>query len=339
MTDQAIKQYIAVLGAGSWGTALAIHLARAGHQVRLWGNEAEHMQRLQQERCNQQFLPGVEFPPLLTPVVDLEQALLSPSWVLLAIPSHAIRSFLQANCALFPPTTRLAWASKGLETGSGKLIHQVVAEELPQCKQTAVMSGPTFAGEVARNLPTAITVATDCDDFAKQISDDLHSGRFRVYLSTDFIGVELGGALKNVLAIAAGAADGLGFGANTRAALITRGLAELMRLGEAMGGRRETFMGLAGMGDLILTCTDNQSRNRRMGLLLAEGKSQEQVHKEIGQAIEGVKTAKEAVRLATEHGVDLPIMTQVYRVLYENLPIEEAVAYLLGRKSSREDGR
>ena len=333
---QATAPYIAVLGAGSWGTALAIHLARAGHQVKLWGNEPEHIQRLQDERCNQQFLPDVSLPDLLQPVASLSQTLAEPSWVLLAIPSHAIRAFLHDNVALFPENMRLAWASKGLEQGSGKLIHQVVEEELPDCSAIAVMSGPTFAGEVARNLPTAITVATQSEEFARQISDDLHSGRFRVYLSTDFIGVELGGALKNVLAIAAGAADGLGFGANTRAALITRGLAELMRLGEAMGGRRETFMGLAGMGDLILTCTDNQSRNRRMGLLLAEGKSQEQVHTEIGQAIEGVKTAREAVALAQRYQVDLPIMTQVYRVLYENLPIEEAVAYLLSRKSSRE---
>ncbi len=194
------------------------------------------------------------------------------------------------------------------------------------------MSGPTFAGEVARNLPTSITVATESKSFARQLTDDLHSGRFRVYLSDDITGVELGGALKNVLAIAAGAADGLGFGANTRAALITRGLAEMMRLGEAIGGKRETFMGLAGMGDLILTCTDNQSRNRRTGLLLAQGKTLEQVHKEIGQAIEGIKTAKEVVSLAHQYGVEVPICEQVYSVLYENRPIDEAVRALLSRK-------
>lgn len=329
-------QAITVLGAGSWGTALAIHLARAGHDVVLWGNDAEHMERLEKQRSNQQYLPGVDFPSRLTPVTSLERALTAPSWILLAIPSHAIRPFLAHNAALFSDEAGLAWASKGLEQGSGKLIHQVVAEELPQINRTAVMSGPTFAAEVARNLPTAITVATTSDAFALQISDDLHSGRFRVYLSNDLVGVELGGSLKNVLAIAAGAADGLGFGANTRAALITRGLAEMMRLGEAMGGHRETFMGLAGMGDLILTCTDNQSRNRRMGLLLAEGKSQEEVEAEIGQAIEGVKTAREAVNLAQQYNVELPIMTQVYRVLYEHLPIDEAVKYLLSRKTSRE---
>lgn len=332
------KLPIVVLGAGSWGTALAIHLAGSGHDVLLWGNEPDHIRLLSEQRCNQQFLPEVPFPDRLQLTDSIEQALASPAWVLVAIPSHAYRSFLQKNAHLFKPEIGVAWASKGLEHGSGKLIHQVVAEELPQCKKTAVMSGPTFAGEVARNLPTSITVASESEDFSRQISDDLHSGRFRVYLSDDLIGVELGGAIKNVLAIAAGAADGLGFGANTRAALITRGLAEMMRLGEAMGGRRETFMGLAGMGDLILTCTDNQSRNRRTGLLLAQGKSLEQVHEEIGQAIEGIKTAKEAVNLARQHDVEMPISEQVYRVLYEGCPINEAVHALLSRRSTQETG-
>jgi glycerol-3-phosphate dehydrogenase (NAD(P)+) len=330
------KSPIVVLGAGSWGTALAIHLADSGHDVLLWGNEPEHIQLLAEQRCNQQFLPDVHFPDRLQLTDSIEQALASPAWVLIAIPSHAYRAFLQNNAHLFKKKVGIAWASKGLEHGSGKLLHQVIAEELPQCEKTAVMSGPTFAGEVARNLPTSITVASESEDFSRQISDDLHSGRFRVYLSDDLIGVELGGAIKNVLAIAAGAADGLGFGANTRAALITRGLAEMMRLGEAMGGRRETFMGLAGMGDLILTCTDNQSRNRRTGLLLAQGKTLEQVHEEIGQAIEGIKTAKEAVDLARQYNVEMPITEQVYRVLYENCPIEEAVHALLSRKSTQE---
>lgn len=327
---------ITVLGAGSWGTALAIHLANSGHNVLLWGNEPEHMQLLSEQRCNQQFLPDVSFPDSLQLTDSLEQALASPAWVLIAIPSHVYRQFLHKNAHLFTENMGVAWASKGLEQGTGKLIHQVIAEELPHCKKTAVMSGPTFAGEVARSLPTAITVASESESFSKQLSDDLHSGRFRVYLSRDLIGVELGGSLKNVLAIAAGAADGLGFGANTRAALITRGLAEMMRLGKAMGAHSETFMGLAGMGDLILTCTDNQSRNRRTGLLLAQGKTLEQVHKEIGQAIEGLKTAKEAVKLAKQYDVEMPIIEQVYRVLYENCPINEAVHALLSRKSSQE---
>jgi glycerol-3-phosphate dehydrogenase (NAD(P)+) len=329
-------QPIAVLGAGSWGTALAIHLASSGHDVLLWGNEPDHIQQLSEQRCNQQFLPDIRFPDALQLTPDLELALSSPAWILIAIPSHAYRLFLRKNAHLFAEEVGIAWASKGLEAGSSKLIHQVVAEELPHNKKVAVMSGPTFAGEVARNLPTAITVASESESFSQQLSDDLHSGRFRVYLSSDLIGVELGGALKNVLAIAAGAADGLGFGANTRAALITRGLAEMMRLGEAMGGQRATFMGLAGMGDLILTCTDDQSRNRRTGMLLAQGKTLDEVHKEIGQAIEGLKTAKEVVNLARKYDVEVPICEQVYRVLYEGRPIDEAVHVLLSRKSSQE---
>ncbi|PCI08292.1 MAG: glycerol-3-phosphate dehydrogenase [Gammaproteobacteria bacterium] len=336
MATSKQKQAIAVLGAGSWGTALAIHLARVGHRVLLWGNNAEHVALLAEQRCNQQYLPDAPFPELLQLSANLEQVLASPAWVLIAIPSHAYRPFLKANAHLFFEDTGIAWASKGLEQTSGKLIHQVVAEELPQCKKMAVLSGPTFAKEVAANLPTAITVASDSASFCEELCGYLHSGRFRAYQSSDMVGVELGGAIKNVLAIAAGAADGLGFGANTRAALITRGLAEMMRLGEVMGGHKETFMGLAGMGDLILTCTDDQSRNRRTGLLLAQGKTLEQVRNEIGQAIEGIKTAQVVVSLARQYGVDVPISEQVYRVLYEGLPIDQAVNTLLSRKSSQE---
>lgn len=330
------KHPIAILGAGSWGTALAIHLARAGHNVLLWGNEPEHIQLLAEQRCNQQFLPGFTFPDSLQLSADLAQVLASPAWVLIAIPSHAYRSFLQKNTQLFNANMGIAWASKGLEQGSGKLIHQVIAEELPQCQKLAVMSGPTFAREVAENLPTAITVASASDAFSEELSEYLHSGCFRAYRSADMVGVELGGAMKNVLAIAAGAADGLGFGANTRAALITRGLAEMMRLGKTLGAQQETFMGLAGMGDLILTCTDDQSRNRRTGLLLSQGKTMEQVHEAIGQAIEGIKTAREVVALAARHHVEVPICQQVYRVIYEGCPIDEAVQSLLNRKSSQE---
>jgi glycerol-3-phosphate dehydrogenase (NAD(P)+) len=327
---------VTVLGAGSWGTALAIHLARAGLQIKLWGNEADHMDRLQQERCNQQFLPGVEFPETLEVHKDLEQALQSTCCILLAIPSYAFRSFLSSASNLIDANTPVVWASKGLEEGTGKLLHEVVNEELPQCSQTAVISGPTFAGEVANNMPTAITVASESESLSKEISRYLHHGNFRVYTSKDVIGVELGGALKNVLAIASGIADGMGFGANARAALITRGLAELMRLGTTMGGHRETFMGLAGMGDLVLTCTDNQSRNRRMGLKLAEGLSKEDIREEIGQEIEGVRTAREAMRLSEMHHVELPIIEQVYKVLYEGLSPEEAVQSLLERKPTSE---
>lgn len=327
---------ITVLGAGSWGTALAIHLARAGLEVCLWGNEPDHIARLQQQRANQQFLPDIAFPENLKVDAALESAIQASDLILLAIPSHAFRSFLSSASDLFDASTRVTWASKGLEEGSGKLLHQVIAEELPQCERTAVISGPTFAREVAENLPTAITVASVSESLANEVRDCLHNGYFRAYTSNDVIGVELGGALKNVLAIAAGIADGLGFGANTRAALITRGLAEIMRLGEAMGGQRETFMGLTGMGDLVLTCTDDQSRNRRMGLLLAQGLAQAEIHKKIGQEIEGVRTAKEAMRLSKQHHVELPIIEQVYRVLFEELSPQQAVKSLLARKSTSE---
>ena len=327
---------VTVLGAGSWGTALAIHMAGAGLDVTLWGNEPDHMERLQLQRCNQQFLPDIAFPDTLKIQADLEQALKSASWILLAIPSYAFRSFLAKASAYIGKDMAVTWASKGLEEGTGKLLHQVVKEELPQCSKFAVISGPTFAREVALGMPTAITVASDSEALANEISHCLHHGSFRAYTSNDVIGVELGGALKNALAIASGIADGLGFGANARAALITRGLAELMRLGVTMGGRQETFMGLAGMGDLVLTCTDNQSRNRRMGLKLAEGLSKEEIKKDIGQEIEGVRTAREAVQLAKKYQVELPIIEQVYRVLYEGLAPQEAVKYLLERKPTAE---
>lgn len=327
---------VTVLGAGSWGTALAIHLARAGLHIKLWGNEPDHMERLQQQRCNQQFLPGVDFPETLEVYKDLAGALHQTGWILLAIPSYAFRSFLASASGLIEGDTPVVWASKGLEEGTGKLLHQVVNEELPQCSRIAVISGPTFANEVAKNMPTAITVASESDSLANEVSDYLHHGSFRAYTSNDVIGVELGGSLKNVLAIASGIADGLGFGANARAALITRGLAEIMRLGETMGGHRETFMGLAGMGDLVLTCTDNQSRNRRMGLKLAEGLTKETIREQIGQEIEGVRTAREAMRLSEMHDVELPIIEQVYKVLYEDLSPQEAVRHLLERKSTSE---
>jgi glycerol-3-phosphate dehydrogenase (NAD(P)+) len=294
------------------------------------------MARIQRERSDPQLFPGIQFPPSLEIHKDLKQALKSTGWILLVIPSYAFRSFLAAAVDLIDSETPVVWASKGLEEGTGKLLHQVINEELPQCSRTAVISGPTFAGEVAKSMPSAITVASDSESLAEEISYYLHHDNFRAYTSSDVIGVEVGGALKNVLAIASGAADGLGFGANARAALITRGLAEIMRLGITLGGQRETFMGLAGMGDLVLTCTDNQSRNRRMGLKLAEGMSKEAIREEIGQEIEGVRTAREAMRLSKALNIELPIIEQVYKVLYEGLPPHEAVKYLLGRKSKSE---
>ncbi len=327
---------IAVLGGGSWGTALAAQVARAHHDIVLWDINPEHIKNMQQTHINQQYLPDIPLPESLKFSDQLENTIRKSDTLLIAIPSHAVRGFLQKTKPWIHKNQHIVWATKGLEEGSAKPVHQVVAEELPDCQFTAVVSGPTFAGEVAKNLPTAVTVAASSHDIANEVASFLHYGNFRVYTSEDMLGVELGGSLKNVLAIAAGIADGLGFGANTRAALITRGLHEIMNLGQAMGAQTETFMGLAGMGDLILTCTDNQSRNRRMGLALAKGSNIEQARAQIGQAVEGVKTAKEAWLLAQKYKIEMPITEQVYKVLYENKAPKDAVHDLLDRQSRPE---
>lgn len=247
------------------------------------------------------------------------------------MPSHAFRSVLEQLKNLLRDDARIAWATKGFELDSGKLPHQVAAEVLGDDRVTAVLSGPTFAAEVGSGLPTAMTVASTHDEFADTIAKDISSESFRAYTSKDIVGVEVGGAVKNVLAIAAGISDGLGFGANTRIAIISRGLAEMVRLGAALGAQPETFMGLAGMGDLVLTCTDNLSRNRRMGLALAAGKTVEQAQQEIGQVVEGVTAAQAVWNVAQKLGVEMPLTEQVYRVLYENHPVSDAVQALMSR--------
>lgn len=333
MTD---SRRIAVLGGGSWGTALATQVARAGHDVVLWDMDSAHIADMQKNHINHKYLPDIPLPASITFSDQLEQTINEANTLLLAIPSHAVRQFLHNTKQWIRTSHHIVWATKGLEENSAKLVHQVVAEELPDNKSTAVVSGPTFAGEVAKDLPTAVTVAASSHAIADEVAGFLHYGNFRVYTSEDMVGVELGGSLKNVLAIAAGIADGLGFGANTRAALITRGLNEIMRLGLAMGAQAETFMGLAGLGDLVLTCTDNQSRNRRMGLALADGSSIEQAREQIGQAVEGVKTAREAWQLAQKYQVEMPIIEQTYLVLYEGKSPKAAVHDLLGRNARSE---
>jgi glycerol-3-phosphate dehydrogenase (NAD(P)+) len=326
------KNTIAVIGAGSWGTALAILLARNGIRILLWDNEPDHMRALTETHSNEKYMPGIELPENIEPIADLGAAVKQANDILLVVPSHAFRSVLEKIKPELKPGTRIAWATKGLESGTAKLLHQNADEILGSDVSYAVLSGPTFAREVAMGLPTAITVASKDQEFATALAELLHNETFRAYTSEDIIGVELGGAVKNVLAIAAGISDGLGFGANTRAALITRGLAEIMRLGEAMGGQHETFMGLAGMGDLVLTCTDDQSRNRRFGLAIAAGKTQEQALEEIGQVVEGLKTTEEVSRIAQRYVVDMPISQQIYRVLYEGVDPKEAVHELFARK-------
>lgn len=327
---------VAVLGAGSWGTALAILLARNGRPVRLWGRDATFMATLRAEQRNPRYLPDNPFPPGLQVESDLDRALAGCADILLVVPSHAFRGLLEQLRPRLSAGTRLAWATKGLEPGTGQLLHTVVSEVIGTDRPTAVISGPTFAHEVAAGLPTAVTVASADPTFATELAALLHGETFRAYSSADVIGVELGGAVKNVLAIAAGISDGLGFGANSRAALITRGLAELMRLGEAMGGHRETFMGLAGVGDLVLTCTDDQSRNRRLGLYLGRGMALQAALEKIQQVVEGVGTAHETLQVASRHGVEMPITEQVHRVLHEGLAPRDAVQALLHREPKPE---
>jgi len=327
---------IAVLGAGSWGTALAVLLARNGQQVLLWGNEGGHMQRLSEARQNHEFLQGVTFPDSLQVCGDLQQVLNQADDVLLVVPSHAFRSVVERIADVPAAQRRLVWATKGLDSGTGKLLHEVACDVLGNELPYAVLSGPTFALEVAEGLPTAVTLASPHDMFLQDLVKRFYNKNFRVYTSDDVIGVEVGGAVKNVLAIATGMADGLGFGANTRAALVTRGLAEMMRLGVALGGQSETFMGLAGLGDLVLTCTDSQSRNRRLGLALAQGETAQQFQQSVGQIVEGVMTAQEVVTVAEKMGIEMPITTQVYRVLYQGLPVREAAQALLERSQKAE---
>lgn len=325
-----------VLGAGSWGTALAILLARNGRPTTLWGHDAGQVEAMRRDGRNSHYLPDDPFPVSLTVEADLSRAVSASCNILVVVPSGAFRQVLAEIAPLLQPHHRVMWGTKGLEPDSRKLLHQVAAEVLGFGWPTAVLSGPTFAGEVARGLPTAITVASRDEAFARDVASLLHGEFFRAYTSIDLVGVELGGATKNVLAIAAGIADGLGFGANTRAALITRGLAELMRLGAAFGGHLETFMGLAGLGDLVLTCTDDQSRNRRAGLALGSGQTLEAALASIGQVVEGVRTAREVYALAEESGVEMPITEQVYRVLYEGRDPRRAVQVLLEREQKPE---
>ena len=329
---------IVVMGAGAWGTALAILLARNGQPVWLWARDPRQISELSAARCNSRCLPHIPFPPALQLTSDLSRALAGAPDVLVAVSSAGFRVVLESLAVAWqhPAALRLAWATKGLEPGSGQLLHQVVADVLGDALPTAVISGPTFAREVAADLPTAVTIASANTAFAADLVERLHNNNFRAYTGTDIVGVEVGGAVKNVLAIAAGIADGLGFGANTRAALVTRGLTEMMRLGAALGGRRETLMGLAGLGDLVLTCTDNQSRNRRLGLALAQGNTLAEALASIGQAVEGVQTAIEVVHLAQKLGIDMPITAQVYEVLHAGRAPRDAVNALLNRGQKAE---
>src|SRR3569623_1549223 len=319
---------IAVLGAGSWGTALALLLAGNGRPAVLWSRAADHAAAMVATRRNPRYLADVPFPATLRPTAELAEAAALTD-LLVAVPAAGVRDLLVNLKPRLRPGARLAWASKGLETGTGRLLHEVAAEILGPGHALAVVSGPTFAREVALGLPTAVTVASADRGFAADLAARLHGPCFRAYTSADVTGVELGGAVRNVSAIAAGIADGLGFGANSRAALVTRGLAEMMRLGVAMGGHRDTFMGLAGLGDLVLPCTDDQSRNRRIGVALARGQTLAEACAAVQQVAEGVHAACEVQRLAARLQVEMPITEQVCQVLYHHKSPREAVQTLL----------
>jgi glycerol-3-phosphate dehydrogenase (NAD(P)+) len=320
-----------VLGAGSWGTALAIQLARVGLPTLLWGRDASHLAEFARDRRNVRYLPESQFPEQLQVQPDLHAALHASRDVIVAVPSHALRGMLQETAPHLRSDARVAWATKGFELSTGLLPHQVAQAVLGEHIPCAVISGPTFAREVGAGLPTAMTIASSDSTFASELAQRFSGENFRAYTSADVTGVEVGGAIKNVMAIGAGISDGLGFGANTRIALIARGLVEMTRLGVALGARKETFMGLAGLGDLVLTCTDNQSRNRRFGLALASGEKVEAAQKTIGQVVEGVLAARAVRQVAERAGVEMPICEQVYRVVYEGVAPKDAVKELMSR--------
>ena len=286
---------------------------------------------MREERVNSRYLPGAAFPDNVEAYVELDDCLEGVGDILIVVPSHGFRDTLEAIRPLLQNGARICWATKGFELHTGKLPHVVAAEVLGADRPVAVLSGPTFAKEVGEGLPTALTIAANDAAFAQDLAVTLSGDNFRAYTSDDMVGVEVGGAVKNVLAIGAGMSDGLGFGANTRVALITRGLVEMTRLGVALGAKRETFMGLAGMGDLMLTCTDNLSRNRRMGLALAKGKSIEEAQDDIQQVVEGVMAAEAVHEVAEKLGIEMPICHQVYRILYEGASPREAVGALMRR--------
>jgi len=320
---------VAVLGAGAWGTALAIRLA-GRFQVRLWTRNPEHAEAMVSDGVNRRYLPEVALPPGVQVSASLAEAVADAELLIVAVPTSGLRDTLRQLIAI-DAIRPLIWLCKGFEAGSMQLPHQVLAETWPAGRPAGVLSGPSFAREVAAGLPTALTVAALDAGFARQVAYALHGPHLRLYSSDDLIGVEIGGAVKNVIAIATGISDGLGFGHNARAALITRGLAEIARLGLRLGGRQDTFMGLSGMGDLILTCTGDLSRNRRVGLRLAAGESLEGVLRALQHVAEGVTTACEVDRLAQELGVEMPISQAVRQILVQDLTPREAVASLFGR--------
>ena len=331
---------ITVIGAGAWGTALAISFS-AQHCVTLWARDAAQVALMRDTRCNRRYLPNAPLPEKLTLSADFSAALAGAELIVVAVPTAAFRNTLKmivqsGRCA---STCGVVWLCKGFEPETALLPHQVAGQELPSGWLRGVLSGPSFAQEVALGLPTALVLAANDEVFAQRTAQALHHARLRVYASNDMVGVEVGGAIKNVMAIASGACDGMKLGNNARAALITRGLAEMTRLGLQLGGRQETLSGLSGAGDLILTCTGDMSRNRRVGLLLAQNQGLEEILHQLGHVAEGVYAVREVHQLAARLNVKMPICEAVYRVLYDHIPVAEMVAELLNRTASQEFGQ
>jgi glycerol-3-phosphate dehydrogenase (NAD(P)+) len=327
---------IAVLGAGSWGTALAALMARHDHRIVLWGRDAKIAEAIDQQHQNPRYLPDIPLPENLRATTDLAAALADADQVLVVVPSHAFTQTLHMLAPLRPAKAGVAWATKGFETGSGRFLHEVAEDILGPDVPLAVVTGPSFAKEVALGLPTAVTVHGSDVSFAQSVADALHGPAFRAYTGDDMVGAELGGAMKNVLAVATGVADGMQLGLNARAGLITRGLNEMLRLSAAIGGKPETLMGLAGLGDLVLTCTGDLSRNRRLGLALGRGQNLKDAVREIGQVVESVQTADEVMRQAERHGIDLPISSAVRAVLHGELAPSDGLQQLLAREQKPE---
>ncbi|MBU3003140.1 NAD(P)H-dependent glycerol-3-phosphate dehydrogenase [Paraglaciecola arctica] len=328
---------VCVLGAGSYGTALAFCLSRNGVKTVLWGRDEQQMQLMAKSRCNQKYLPDAIFPNDLAIESKLSEAVTNSQDILIVVPSHAFSDTLKQVKTFLKPHHRIIWATKGLEPETGRLLQEVAIELLGNDIPIAALSGPTFAKEMVAGLPTAISLSSTNENLAIEFANKLHCSKsFRVYRNDDFVGIQLGGAVKNVIAIGAGLSDGLGFGSNARTALITRGLTELSRLGVNMGAKQTTFMGMSGLGDLVLTCTDNQSRNRRFGLALGKGLGIQEAMTEIGQVVEGYLNTKEVHILSKRLGVEMPICEQIYEVLYNNKPAKDAALTLLARDPTSE---
>jgi len=319
---------IAILGAGSWGTAVAIHLAKAGHHVLLWGHDPQHIALMKEKKANPRFLPGINFPDTLEVSADFDHCINAAQYVIVAVPSHA---FAEIITKIKKPPQGLAWLTKGIDPQSHQLLSDLVSQTFGPSFPQAIISGPSFAKEVAHFLPTAMTLASNDPQYQKNIRELLHHDNVRVYMSDDLIGIQVCGAIKHVLGIGCGISDGLGYGANAKAALITRGLAEMERLGLALGARAETFLGLAGVGDLVLTCTDDQSRNRRFGLLVGQNISITDAEKQIGQVVEGKYNASQVCFIAKQHQVEMPICEQINALLQGKISAKQVVQNLMSR--------